>query len=45
MNQYLGNLKETEVRNLQELVDWNKAHAKEALTDGRDLLSFLILVY
>ncbi len=35
MDNYLSNLKESKVKSLQELVDWNKAHAKEALTEGK----------
>ena len=34
MDNYLGSLKESKVRSLQELVEWNAAHAKEALTEG-----------
>ena len=34
MDNYLGNLKESKVKSLQELVDWNFAHAEEALTAG-----------
>ena len=34
MDNYLGNLKETKVKSLEELVDWNATHAREALTEG-----------
>lgn len=34
MDNYLGSLKEGKVKCLQELVDWNFAHAEEALTEG-----------
>ena len=34
MDAYLGSLKESKVKSLQELVDWNSAHAEEALTAG-----------
>ena len=34
MDNYLGSLKEGKVKSLQELVDWNSAHAEEALTKG-----------
>ncbi|KAL8808982.1 MAG: hypothetical protein Q9200_003825, partial [Gallowayella weberi] len=33
MDQYLGDLKQGKVKSLQELVEWNKEHAEEALTD------------
>lgn len=33
MDNYLGSLKEGKVKCLQELVDWNFAHAEEALTE------------
>ncbi|KAL9064147.1 MAG: hypothetical protein Q9161_009057 [Pseudevernia consocians] len=32
MDNYLGSLKEGKVKSLRELVDWNSAHAEEALT-------------
>jgi hypothetical protein len=34
IDSYLADLKETKVKNLQELVDWNLAHAEEALPAG-----------
>ena len=34
MDHYLGSLKESKVKSLQELVDWNSAHEEEALTIG-----------
>lgn len=34
MDNYLGGLGEGKVKSLQELVDWNFAHAEEALTEG-----------
>ncbi|KAL8958892.1 MAG: hypothetical protein Q9193_004134 [Seirophora villosa] len=33
MDKYLGNLRQSKVKSLQELVEWNKEHAEEALTD------------
>ncbi|KAL8823961.1 MAG: hypothetical protein Q9191_005407 [Dirinaria sp. TL-2023a] len=32
MDNYLGSLRTSKVKSLQELVDWNSAHAEEALT-------------
>ncbi len=34
MDNYLGSLKNSEVKSLQDLVDWNSAHAEVALTEG-----------
>ncbi|KAL8937649.1 MAG: hypothetical protein Q9216_004321, partial [Gyalolechia sp. 2 TL-2023] len=33
MDNYLGKLEHNKVKSLEELIEWNKAHAKEALTD------------
>ncbi|MCJ1349375.1 hypothetical protein MMC31_007615 [Peltigera leucophlebia] len=33
MDTYLGSLKQSKVKSLRELVEWNKTHAEEALTD------------
>ncbi|KAL8958326.1 MAG: hypothetical protein Q9183_005860 [Haloplaca sp. 2 TL-2023] len=33
MDNYLGHLEQSKVQSLEELVEWNKVHAKEALTD------------
>lgn len=38
MDEYLGSLTEGKVKSLRELVQWNKEHAKEALTDGHENL-------
>ena len=37
MDHYLGSLKNSKVKSLQELVQWNKDHAEEALTDGHSV--------
>ena len=34
LDNYFSRLKETKVKSLQELVDWNRANADEALTEG-----------
>ena len=34
MDNYLGSLKGSKVKSLQELVEWNSAHVEEALTAG-----------
>ncbi|KAG6989772.1 amidase [Physcia stellaris] len=34
LDNYLASLKESKVKSLQELVDWNRAHHQEALTEG-----------
>ncbi|KAL8646443.1 MAG: hypothetical protein Q9226_006854 [Calogaya cf. arnoldii] len=34
MDNYLGKLEQSKVKSLEELVEWNKAHAKKGLTDG-----------
>ncbi|KAL8902973.1 MAG: hypothetical protein Q9207_004246 [Kuettlingeria erythrocarpa] len=41
MDNYLGKLKQSKVKSLKELVEWNRQHATEALTDeypNQDLL-------
>ena len=37
MDNYLGSLNESKVKSLRELVQWNKDHAEEALTDGNSV--------
>ena len=47
MDKYFSSLKETKVRSLQELVDWNNAHSQEALTEGMsplDILQSILLI-
>lgn len=34
MDKYLGSQEESKMKSLQERVDWNSAHAEEALTEG-----------
>lgn len=38
MNNYLQELVESEVRNLQELVEWNKKHAEKELPSGKHII-------
>lgn len=39
MDHYLGSLKNSKVKSLKELVEWNRDHAEEALTKGRSVWS------
>ena len=47
LDNYLATLKESKVKSLQELVDWNHVHAQEALTEGMivsNILTDILLI-
>ena len=44
MDDYLSSLKGSKVKTLQELVDWNTAHADEALTKGTVYSEITVIV-